>query len=136
MNDLPENEMFWKSSTTALTIKELQEAQKLIFDLQAKGLPSSKIIAKLQLWNTKLTEKYRAERVFFTEVKRKESQQVADAGEKLDLDKYRVILSPHACPICRKISNDGKRIYDANDIADAKEIPPYHPNCYCILIPK
>jgi DNA-binding transcriptional MerR regulator len=126
---------FTKSSNEALTIQELKDAQKLIRELQQKGLPSAKIIAKLQDWNAKLTEKYRAERVFFTEVKREESQQIAEAGENLELDKYRVILSPHACEKCIDISKNGKRIYNQDEIADSKEIPPYHPNCYCALIP-
>ena len=136
LKDLPENEYFWKSNTVALTVKELMEARSLIFELQQKGLPSSKIISKLQDWNAKLVERYRAERVFWTETKRRESAQVADAGEELKIDNYRVILSPNACDVCKKISQNGKRIYDSNDIADAKEIPPYHPNCYCVLIPK
>lgn len=136
LNNKLQNDYFIKSSNKALTEKELKEIQQFIFELQQKGLPSSKIIAKLQEYNAKLTEKYRAERVFWTEVKRRESNQIAEAGENLELDEYRIILSPHACDKCKKISKNGNRIYTSKEIADAEEIPPYHPNCYCILVPK
>jgi SPP1 gp7 family putative phage head morphogenesis protein len=137
LNNKLQNDYFIKSSNKALTEKELKEIQQFIFELQQKGLPSSKIIAKLQEYNTKLTEKYRAERVFWTEVKRRESNQVVEAGENLELDEYRWILSPHACKICRKVSNNGKRIFTAKEVADG-QVPPAitHPNCYCILVPK
>jgi hypothetical protein len=134
-SDTPENSFFWKSTSAALTEDELVAIQNYIYKLQDKGLPSGKIIAKLQEYNSKLTEKYRAERVFWTEVKRRESAQVAEAGDNLELEKYRVILSPHACDKCRAISKNGTRIWDSNEIADAKDIPPFHPNCYCALIP-
>jgi len=127
-----QNEMFWKSSS-ALTEKELREVQNFIFELQQKGLPSAKIIAKIQEYNSKLTEKYRAERVFWTEVKRRESKQVVDVGEELEIEKFRVILSPHACNKCIKMFK-GKTL-TSKQIADGKDVPPAHPNCYCAILP-
>lgn len=134
---MSQDEYMIKSSQEALTEKEIKQAQQLIHDMQAKGFPANKIIAKLQRLNTKLVEKYRAERVFWTENKQRESNIIAEAGEELGIDEYRVILSPNACHKCRSVFNNGKRILTSKEIADG-QVPPAitHPNCYCSLIPK
>jgi hypothetical protein len=129
------NEYFWKSE--ALTEKEITDIQKYIYDLQQKGLPSAKIIKQLQSYNSKLKEKYKAERAYFTEIKRNESLVVGDAGENLELTKYRVLLSPHACPICMQKTQGGKKIFKNTDFQKDGYgyVPPFHPNCYCSIIP-
>jgi SPP1 gp7 family putative phage head morphogenesis protein len=134
---------FWKiengyqetfSKSDKLTKSELIEVQNMIFELQQKGYPSGKIIKALQTVNKKLVDKWKAERAFWTESKRIETASVSMAGDELDVEKYRVVLSPHACETCRK-AYEGKT-FDAKDLRkDGRDIVPAHPNCYCILIP-
>lgn len=120
-----------------LSKTELIEIQRTIAKLQEKGYPSSKIITALQKANAKLSERWKAERAYFTEVKREDTQKVGEAGGYLDITKYRVILSPNACETCRGKSNNGTKIFKTADLEKAGygHIPPFHPNCFCILIP-
>ncbi len=131
---------FWKlndGGEIALTEKEIIEVQNKIHDLQKQGYPSSKIIKNLQNYNAKLSEKWRAERAYWTEVKHQDTKLVGEIGEDLGIDKYKVILSPHACPICKSKTNGGRKIFNYNDIKKSGEggSPPFHPNCYCIVYP-
>ncbi len=122
-------------SDKRLTVPELKQVRDVIAQMQSKNLPSSKIIEALQHINKKLMEKWRAERAYFTEVKRDDTIAVAEASEELDVHKYRVVLSPNACDICvKKFSG---KIFKSNQIEkNGQPIIPAHPNCYCILIPE
>lgn len=121
-----------------LSTIELKKVQDVIFELQKKGLPSSKIITELQRVNKKLSERWKAERAFWTEVKRDDTYGVADASDDLGVDKYQVILSPNACRLCRKKTEQGKKVFKGMDLEKSGygHVPPFHPNCYCILIPE
>ncbi len=90
-------EIFEKSD--ALTKAEVIAVQKKIEELQARGLPSSKIISALQKFNGKLSQKWRAERAYWTGVKKEDTKLVGEAGDDLGISKYKVILSPNACRI-------------------------------------
>jgi hypothetical protein len=138
---------FWKiqndyeksfSGDKALSVNELKKVQQIIKTLQDKGLPSSKIIVALQQEVSKLSEKYKAERAYWTEVKRDDTKTVGELGEDLGISKYQVILSPSACKICRNKTENGKKIFKNSDIAKSGwgHVPPFHPGCYCIIIPK
>lgn len=129
-------EEFQKSSS--LTIKELKEIRQYIKALQDKGAISKTIIGHLQKFNSKISELWKAERVYYTEIKRDNSQTVGEIGEELEIKSYRVVLSPHACGACHKSSNNGNKIFKTSDIQKAEYgvVPPFHPNCYCILLPK
>jgi hypothetical protein len=129
-------EIFTKSES--LTKKELVEVQQMIYELQQKGYNSSKIIKALQQVNKKLAEKWRAERTYWTEVKRQETDKIKEAGDALDIKEYYVILSPNACDICKKKSENGRKVFKGTDLQKDGygHIPPFHPNCYCILVPK
>ncbi|MGH7239179.1 MAG: hypothetical protein ACREHG_03825 [Candidatus Saccharimonadales bacterium] len=120
-----------------LTEKELRQIQETISTMQNKGIASEKIIAALQKAMPKLREKWRAERAFWTESKRSDTQKVGMAAEELDMNKYRVILSPNACHICREKTRNGARVFKSTDLQKTGygHVPPFHPNCYCILIP-
>ncbi len=135
LNISPED--FFLKSSDKLSEKELREIQNVIRDMQKKGMNASKIIKYLQNHNDKLRDKNKAERAFWTELKRLDTKQVSTSGKYLDLDKYRVILSPHACEVCRKKTNDGRKIFKSSDLEKDGygHIPPFHPNCYCVLIP-
>jgi hypothetical protein len=136
---------FWKANNdleifekkASLTKSEIIEIQDKISQLQKKGYPSSKIITALQKFNSKLVDRWKAERAYWTEVKSIDSQIVGDAGDDLGISKYKVILSPNACEICRNKSEDGRKIFKSTDIEKSGygHVPPFHPNCYCILIP-
>lgn len=136
---------FWKANNDVeyfakakLTKAELAAVQKKIAELQEKGLPSEKIISALQKMNEKLSERWKAERAFWTETKRDDTEVVGEASEELGIDKYTVILSPDACEECRHKTENGKKIFKTSDLEKSGygHVPPFHPNCYCILIPK
>jgi len=134
---------FWKNAhaatfeKTALTKSEILEVQDRITKLQSKGLPSSKIITALQKLNPKLSERWKAERAYWTEVKKDDTDTVGEAGDDLGISKYKVILSPNACPTCVHKTSDGSKIFKNSDLEKSGygHVPPFHPNCYCILIP-
>jgi len=121
----------------SLTKTELIEIQNTIAALQKKGLPSSKIIIALQKQNKKLAKRWMAERAFWTEVKAQDTSKVGEIGEEIGFEHYKVILSPNACEICRKKTDNGRKIFTQKDIAKSGygEFVPWHPNCYCVAIP-
>ena len=131
-----EDNEFYKSS--ALTDKEIVDCRKYIAELQKKDAPAKVIIEHLQHFNPKLMEKWRAERVYYTETKKQDSNVVGEAGQELEIKSYRVILSPHACDVCHQKSMNGTKVFKNSDITKGGygHVPPFHPNCYCVLLPK
>ena len=121
----------------ALTKSELAEAKAMIQGYQKRGLISSKIISKLQERIPKLSEEYKASRAYWTIVKEIDTEVVAEASDNLGIDTYKVILSPHPCQICIDKTQNGGKIFKHNEVEKAGygHAPPFHPNCYCILIP-
>src|SRR5665213_1557638 len=121
-------DMFEKSG--ALTKAEIVAVQNKIAELQSKGFPSSRIIASLQKFNGKLSEKWKAERAYWTEVKVDDTQTVAGLGDDIGISKYRVVLSPNACKICREKSQEGSKIFKNSDLEKSGygHVPPFHPN--------
>lgn len=120
-----------------LSVTELKKVQETIARLQKKGLPAYKIINSLQRSVKELSVPYKAKRAFWTELKRMDTEKVLDAGDELDIDKYRVILSPNACKICREKTESGKKIFtsaEVNKSGDGQFVP-WHPNCFCIAVP-
>lgn len=135
---------FWKTSkdqlfekNMALTVSELTGVQDKIARLQAKGLPSSRIIDALQRFNPKLSDRYRAEAAYWTEVKRIDTEEVAELGDELGISKYKVVLSPSACRLCREKTNNGNKIFSQKEVQKTGygQFVPWHPNCYCVAIP-
>lgn len=132
----------WKANNgedmKALTKSELIQVQGIIFNLQKKGYPSSKIITALQKTNQKLNEKWRAERAYWTTVKQDDTKAIADLGDDLGFTKYKVILSPNACPLCIQKTNNGRKVFDQREISKSGygQFVPWHPNCYCIVVPE
>lgn len=130
-----DSEEFYKSAS--LTKAELRDIRNYISALKQKNAPSSKIINHLQKFTPKLNEKWKAERAYWTETKRMETQVIGEAGEDLGINDYRVILSPSACPICVKKTDNGTKKFTNTDIKKTGygHVPSFHPNCYCVLIP-
>ena len=127
---------FYKSSS--LSEKEIVEIRRYIKELEKKGANSKIIITHLQNFNKKLSEKWKAERVYYTEIKRQDTKVVAEAGKELEIKSYRVILSPNACEQCNKATNHGSKVFNNSDTQKSGygHVPPFHPNCYCVLLPK
>lgn len=130
------DEEFYKSS--ALLEKEIKDIRIYIKALQDKGATSKIIIKHLQAFNPKIKELWKAERVYFTEQKLLDSKIIKDAGENLGIEKYRVVLSPSACEICRKKTNNGFKKFTNSDLSKNEYgfYPPFHSNCYCVLLPE
>lgn len=127
------NEIILKSDSK-LTEVELKDIQHVIHEMQDKGKNATAIIKYLQGYNKKLVEKYKAERAFWTEVKRLDTESVIESADNLDLDEFRVILSPHPCKTCRD-KFEGKTFKTSQLQKNGHSIVPAHPNCYCVLIP-
>lgn len=123
--------------SVALTNNELDEVDKKIKQLQARGLTSSKIIKALQDFNPKLAQEYRASAAYWTAVKTDDTKAIGTLGEDLGITKYKTILGPNACKICRNKTRDGTKIFKNSDIQKSGwgHVPPFHPNCFCIMIP-
>jgi SPP1 gp7 family putative phage head morphogenesis protein len=125
-------EEFYKSE--ALTDKELTEIRTYIKALQSKGATSKIIIKHLQNFNKKISETWKAERVYYTEIKRADTKIVANAGKELEISTYKAVLSPNACQMCRK-TLQGKILKSNQIVKNGNPIVPLHPNCYCVLLP-
>lgn len=136
---------FWKAENfgeifekkVALTKAEIIEVQNKIAELQKKGFPSSKIITALQNFNGKLSERWKAERAYWTETKVEDTDLIGISGKDLGISKYKVILPLRACPVCVKKTNNGRKVFKSSDINKSGygHVPPFHPNCYCVLVP-
>jgi SPP1 gp7 family putative phage head morphogenesis protein len=129
-----EEEYLIKSSDK-LSMAELLDIQKTISRLQKKGYSANRMIKYIQDHNAKLSERYKAERVYYTEIKGMETQEVIDAGEFLEIPEYRVLLSPNACEHCVKAFK-GKTFKQKELQKGGVPIIPLHPNCYCALVPR
>lgn len=135
---------YWKiekgieSSNEKLSIEELKSIRKFIIELEGKGLNSSNIIKHLQTYNKKLIELWKAQQVYWTETKAMDTKIVHEASKELEVKSYRVVLSPSACPICREKTSNGSKIFKNSDFTKSEygHVPPFHPNCYCIVLPK
>lgn len=133
-----DDESFEKS---ALTNWQLTKVAEIIRKLQNRGLPAYRIIKRLQTFKAlkaKLNPQYRAAAAYWTQVKKDDTHLVANASKDLGVEKYRVILSPNACPICREKTEQGQKVFKSEDVEKSGfgHVPPFHPNCYCILVPK
>jgi hypothetical protein len=117
---------------------ELNKVSRMIQTMQDDGKISSVIISKLQSSFPKLSMRWKAERAYWTEVKRMDTQMIGEAGDELDIEEYKAILSPNACPECREKTSNGAKIFGGGDIRKEGygHVPPYHPGCFCILVPK
>jgi hypothetical protein len=120
-----------------LTKEELLDLQDIVYDLQQKHKPASAIITYLQNWNQKLADRYKAERAFVTEMKRVDTSMVMEDAKQEGVNKFKCLISPNACKICRQKTENGNRIFDSATLNKSGEghKPPFHPNCYCVIVP-
>jgi hypothetical protein len=128
---------FWKTTNAPLSETEVEELGNKIEQLEDKGTPASKIISWLQNHKpSKLGEKWKAERVWRTESKKIESSEIIDDAGEIGFTKFRISIAPDACELCRKLSGNGEKVFDASELVkDGVPIIPHHPNCQCIIVP-
>lgn len=121
----------------SLSDKEITEARGLIAYYNKHRYTATQTIKALQRKFGKLASQSDAARVYWTETKRDDTRAVANLGKEIGFDKYKVILSPSACPICVKKTSDGKKVFSQKDIEKTAHgaFVPFHPNCYCIAVP-
>jgi hypothetical protein len=134
---------FWKAQAEQvfekkLTLKELGKIRETITNMHKRGVISSKIISKLTRVSPKISTQWEASRAYWTESKRMDTQKVGEIGDDIGITKYRVILSPDACEVCRKKTDNGAKIIKSEDVHKSGygHVPPYHPGCFCILVPR
>jgi hypothetical protein len=132
----PEQQEFLTKSDK-LSAKELGELQNIIYRMRKQGKPAMDIISFLQRWNDKLSERWQAKRAFETEDKNIDTTIVLQDAKELDINKFRVLISPDACPECRSKTQNGRKVFSAKELSKGVgSRPPFHPNCYCVLLPQ
>jgi len=127
---------FWKNSSEPLTEEELGKVRGFIFRQEEAHVKSSVIIGKLQKLFPKLSEYYKAERAYWTEVKRIETEELKASAIDVGYTKFRILPSPGACESCLQLSNSGQKVFDKAELEKGGQaILPHHPNCRCVLHP-
>ncbi len=125
-------EMFEKR----LSVAEIRNIRKLLEELRQKGYTFGQIVDFLRRTRKRLSEKWKAERVVATEEKRSESLSILDSSRALGAKKYRIVINPDACELCRSLTEEGTRIFEEDELYyKGHRIPPFHPFCYCLLNP-
>lgn len=120
-----------------LSEKELTDARGLIAYYNKRRYTATQTIKALQRKFGKLADKPDAARVYWTETKRDDTNAVHELGKEIGFTKFKVILSPSACHVCRKKTQDGDKIFKSAELQKSGygHAPPFHPNCFCILVP-
>jgi len=120
-----------------LTDAQVRQVRSIITKMSEEGKMSSEIIAHLQNKFSKLSEKWKAERAFWTEKKRIDATDIKDKAEDLDFERFRILPNTGACPECIRFSNNGKKIFNsrADMVYKGRPAPPIHPGCYCLVLP-
>lgn len=135
---MKEFKSFWKAVYTkeTLTPGEIKNIQNIIYRSEITNQPASKTIKMLQRYNPKLRERYKAERVYWTESKKMGTESTLESSNVLDVFKFRIIPSPTCCDLCHEIAKNGNRIFVKSELFyKGQKIPPIHPNCLCTLVP-
>jgi rubrerythrin len=120
-----------------LSDSEITEARGLIAYYNKHRYTATQTIKALQRKFGKLSEEYKAARVYWTETKKDDVTATAELGKEIGFTKYKTVLSPSACPLCRKKSDNGNKIFSQKEIEKTAhgDFVPWHENCYCIVIP-
>ncbi len=132
------NKELLKERHEKLDEDEIHFVRSMIEDSREIGMSSSKTITRIQTNIYKLRFRWRAERAYWTEVKKDDTEAVKDIGEEAGFDKYKIILSPIACAICRRKTDGGRKVFTQKELSleGYGHAPPFHPSCYCIAVPE
>lgn len=120
-----------------MSTEEITQARSLIALYNKQRKTATQTIKALMNKFGKLSDQSAAARVYWTETKRDDTRATRELGEELGFDTYKVVLSPSACQVCRKKTSNGNKIFKSSEISKSGygHAPPFHPNCYCILVP-
>lgn len=118
-----------------LSQDELTKARALIKSYQSKGVIASKAIKRLAK-DMGIPDDH-ASMVYYTEVKRNDVVATRQLGKKIGFEKYKVILSPNACKVCKQKTNEGRKVFTQAEVQKGGygNMVPWHPNCFCIVLP-
>ena len=120
-----------------LSDEEVSQARGMIAYYNKHRYTATQTISALQKKFLKLAYQPDAARVYWTETKKADTDATLDLGKDIGFKTFKVVLSPSACKICRKKTDDGARVFKAAELEKSGfgHKPPFHPNCYCILVP-
>lgn len=136
-NEMMSKSRLEKKGDKPLSDEELGQARGLIALYNKQHKTATQTILALKQKFGKLAYGSDAARVYWTETKRDDTKATFKLGSEIGFTEYKVVLSPSACPLCVKKTNNGNRIFTTADF-EKKEyghVPPFHPYCYCIVIP-
>ncbi len=64
---------------------------------------------------------------------------MVDLAGDLGFKNYKVVLSPSACAVCRRKTNNGAKVFGEAEVmqkaGEYGKFVPFHPNCYCVAVP-
>lgn len=117
--------------------EEVTEARGLIAYYNKHRYTATQTIKALQRKFPTLKYQPDAARVYWTETKRDDTKATLVLGKDIGFDKYKVILSPSACKVCKQKTDQGNKIFKASELEKSGHghAPPFHPSCYCIVVP-
>lgn len=126
-----------EKSDDKMSESEISQARSLIALYNKRRKTATQTIKALRRKFSKLADPSAAARVYWTETKRDDTDAVIDLGDEIGFDTYKVILSPSACKVCVKKTANGNKVFKASELQKSGHghKPPFHPNCYCILVP-
>jgi len=124
------------NKSDALNQKELDRIRDKMDLWDDKNVPYSVKVDRVKRLSPKLKEQYRAEQVIRTEDKRLETEKIKEDAEELDIDRFTILTQPTECDVCQARSQNGTKIYTQSELDKLGGGPPWHPNCYCLLVPE
>jgi len=130
---------FWKEQyekSEALTWKQMLEVRKIIVDGLKLGISDTAIMDELSNRFKKLQDRSRLETVFYTESHRYRTKELKRQAKREGVVKFKIDIRGDTCPLCRKFTNNGKKIFTKEElVVDGRSVPPIHPRCLCVIIP-
>jgi hypothetical protein len=119
-----------------LSRDELTKAREIIRSSNGRSVPAYETIGKIS--RELGIAQWRAQRVYDTESKRSAVVATRQLGKDIGFSEYSVILSPNACHRCKKMTENGRKIFTQKEITKGGYgwFVPFHPNCYCIVVPE
>lgn len=120
-----------------LSEEEVTEARGLIAYYNKHRYTATQTIKALMRKFGKLAVQHDAARVYWTETKKDDTNATLSLGKDIGFQTFKVILSPSACHICREKTANGDKVFKAAELEKSGygHKPPFHPNCFCILVP-
>ena len=133
VDDLKWSDRVWRN------MSQLQaEFQKGLFDIVATGTTTKDLTKKLVDTYVKDEKNayYKAQRLVRTELAHVQVQSTLDEFTRQNVEYYEVIDSDdYPGRECRSCAEDHPGIYKVAEAEPGLNVPPFHPNCRCTIIP-